>query len=228
MRPGKSRLLKCIAGIHRCVRALQLTGTDAGLATASRGRRGDWASVGYRFLYTRRILRHWCPSASLRPSCWAARAAPRSAQRVDLDEVAQVLVDLCPDDLSTRAISDLSGGQRQLVSIAQAVIRKPAVMLLDEPTSSLDLRNQLQLLELVRRLAESQPAIVLITVHDLGSAVRRTTSSSFTTEPYIPRARHSPRSLGRCCGRSTGSTPSCIRHPRASSAWQPPGACDPR
>lgn len=65
----------------------------------------------------------------------------------------------------------LSGGQRQLVSLAQAVIREPRVLLLDEPTSALDLRHQTQVMGLVRELA-SEGKVVVIVLHDLNLAAR--------------------------------------------------------
>lgn len=50
--------------------------------------------------------------------------------------------------------------------------RRPALLLLDEPTSNLDLRNQLRILALIRQLATHQPAAVLVTIHDLNHAAR--------------------------------------------------------
>ncbi|QMV86440.1 ABC transporter ATP-binding protein [Corynebacterium hindlerae] len=73
---------------------------------------------------------------------------------------------------ASRTMAQLSGGQRQLVSFAQAVIRRPAVLLLDEPTSALDLRNQLMLLGKIRACARELPSAVVMTVHDLGHAAR--------------------------------------------------------
>ena len=90
----------------------------------------------------------------------------------DGTDVAMVLARLDLDALATRRLSELSGGQRQMVALAQAVIRRPDVLLLDEPTSSLDLRNQLEVLEVVRGIARRQPAAVLTVVHDLGLAAR--------------------------------------------------------
>ena len=73
-------------------------------------------------------------------------------------------------DLAHRHIADLSGGQRQLVFLAQLLAGEPAVLLLDEPTSALDLRNQFELLGLLRRLAQQQGLVVVIAIHDLNAA----------------------------------------------------------
>ncbi|WP_019202900.1 ABC transporter ATP-binding protein [Tsukamurella sp. 1534] len=92
--------------------------------------------------------------------------------RADGRRVARVLDDLAIADLSTRSMARLSGGQRQLVSFAQAVVRRPGALLLDEPTSSLDLHNQLTLLGAIRRYAHERPATVVVCLHDLGHAAR--------------------------------------------------------
>lgn len=74
-------------------------------------------------------------------------------------------------DIAMERLSRLSGGQRQLVSLAQAVIREPRVLLLDEPTSALDLRHQAQVMGLVRELAR-EGKVVVIVLHDLNLAAR--------------------------------------------------------
>lgn len=65
----------------------------------------------------------------------------------------------------------LSGGQRQLVGIAQAIVRNPRILLLDEPTSALDLRNQLEIMSVIRGLADEGHTIVVV-MHDLALAAR--------------------------------------------------------
>ena len=74
-------------------------------------------------------------------------------------------------DLALSPLDHLSGGERQLASLAQAIVREPALLLLDEPTSALDLRHQVVVMELVRELA-AEGRIVVVVLHDLNLAVR--------------------------------------------------------
>ena len=69
-------------------------------------------------------------------------------------------------------LGELSGGQRQLVAVAQMMVVEPHVMLLDEPTSALDLHHQLFLLETIRNRAESTGAVALVAIHDINLAAR--------------------------------------------------------
>ncbi|MDP1142484.1 ATP-binding cassette domain-containing protein, partial [Klebsiella pneumoniae] len=64
----------------------------------------------------------------------------------------------------------LSGGQRQLVSLAQLIARRPQVMLLDEPTSALDLNYQLKVMECVRGLVREHNLIAVVVLHDINLA----------------------------------------------------------
>lgn len=74
--------------------------------------------------------------------------------------------------LAHRTLDAVSGGQRQLTLLAQALFRRPAVLLLDEPTAALDLRHQLNVLETVRAAARDGKVSVAIAIHDLTLAAR--------------------------------------------------------
>lgn len=83
----------------------------------------------------------------------------------DLQIVSEVLESLGILSLQDRAILSLSGGERQLVIIARALAQQPKILLLDEPTAHLDLRNQARVVEVVRAVA-AQGLSVLFTTHD--------------------------------------------------------------
>ncbi|WDZ80118.1 ABC transporter ATP-binding protein (plasmid) [Ensifer adhaerens] len=90
----------------------------------------------------------------------------------ELSEIDRVLGELRIADLAFRGLGELSGGQRQLVSIAQALVRKPEVLLMDEPTSALDLFRQIEVLDFMKRLSAQSGMAVLIALHDLNHALR--------------------------------------------------------
>ncbi|WP_321333897.1 ABC transporter ATP-binding protein [Breoghania sp.] len=90
----------------------------------------------------------------------------------DLDAAHAALARFSIADLADRRIDTLSGGQRQLVGLAQVLFRQPRIMLLDEPTSALDLYRQLLVLDNVRELAAERNITVICVLHDLSLAAR--------------------------------------------------------
>lgn len=90
----------------------------------------------------------------------------------ELKLVDEMLSALGITGLAFRNLGELSGGQQQLVSIAQTLVREPDVLLMDEPTSALDMHRQVQVLDFMRTLARKREVIVFIALHDLNQALR--------------------------------------------------------
>ena len=90
----------------------------------------------------------------------------------DLAASAAALAALGLERLADRPLESLSGGQQQMVLLAQRLVRKPRLLVLDEPTSALDLHHQLAVLGQLRTYAQSQDAIVVMALHDLTMAAR--------------------------------------------------------
>ncbi|MBL8589767.1 MAG: ABC transporter ATP-binding protein [Methylobacteriaceae bacterium] len=90
----------------------------------------------------------------------------------DLDAAEAMMAELAIAGFAERLVGELSGGQRQLVYLAQALVAEPDALLLDEPTSALDMRHQLDVLASVRRLTRSRGLACLLVLHDLNAAAR--------------------------------------------------------
>ena len=138
--------------------------------------------------------------------------------------------------LERKPITMLSGGERQLVIIARALVQEPRVLLLDEPTTYLDLRNQVRVLETIHRLARAQDLTVLMTVHDPNHAfayadhavlLRRLTAHEGIDPAAVTPEQHATNTI------ATGDPRRCFR-PRTwkrptASAWtsssMPTGVC---
>jgi len=87
--------------------------------------------------------------------------------RADLDAASAALDTLALGDLADRTVDSLSGGERQRVTIARALAQETPVLLLDEPTTSLDIGHQQDVLELVDGLRRARQLTVIATMHDL-------------------------------------------------------------
>jgi iron complex transport system ATP-binding protein len=90
----------------------------------------------------------------------------------NLDRVADTLSALGLSHLADRGIADLSGGQAQMVAVAQTIVRAPEVILLDEPTSALDLHHQLSILTSVRSEMQRKQPVIMAALHDLNLAAK--------------------------------------------------------
>lgn len=90
----------------------------------------------------------------------------------DFKIVCEVLQTLSLEELALRDLNELSGGEKQKVLIARAIVQEPEIILLDEPTSNLDLKHQLEVLETIKGLARERKISVIMAMHDLNLAPR--------------------------------------------------------
>lgn len=90
----------------------------------------------------------------------------------DIKIVDAAIKRLSLEKMSLRYIDRLSGGELQKVSIARALVQEPEVLLLDEPTSSLDLKNQLDILRMIKAVVCGHKVSAVLTMHDLNTALR--------------------------------------------------------
>ncbi|MDQ1313577.1 ABC transporter ATP-binding protein [Methanothrix sp.] len=89
----------------------------------------------------------------------------------DLEKARQAMDMVGASHLSSRPYTQISGGERQLVMIARALAQEPSFLLLDEPTSYLDFKNQYQVLKMVSQIARDQKVTVVMTLHDPNHAL---------------------------------------------------------
>lgn len=162
---GKSTLLKAIAGLRPAQGRVLLEGTDlATLAPRERLRRVGYLPQALPQSTSLVAYETWHSALRAGRSEWSA--ARREAA------IESVVAALGLQALALRRLDELSGGQRQMVGLAQVIVREPRLLLLDEPTSALDLRWQLQVLQAVHALVQQQGAVGLVAVHDLNLALR--------------------------------------------------------
>ncbi len=95
----------------------------------------------------------------------------RSCQN-DKEKVLDVLEMLNIEHLAMRDINEISGGQQQKVLIARALAQEPDVLLLDEPTSNLDIRHQLEVMDVIRTLVTEKNISAIMAIHDLNLGSR--------------------------------------------------------
>lgn len=89
----------------------------------------------------------------------------------DIKNVADILKKLHLEKIAMKDINKLSGGQSQMVTIARAIAQEPAILLLDEPTASLDIRHQIETMELLKKFS-SKGISIIIALHDINTAIK--------------------------------------------------------
>ncbi|MBA9071577.1 iron complex transport system ATP-binding protein [Methylobacterium sp. RAS18] len=160
---GKSTFLRALAGLVPVEGSLRLDGHELiGAPPAERA-----ASIAFM----PQTLPHDLGFTVLEAVVHACRSggAPRPAPGEAVAQAAATLNRLGLTALSDVPLDRLSGGQMQLTSLAQALVRRPRLLLLDEPLSALDLHHQHAVLTLLRRLSQEGLMVVAV-LHDLGLA----------------------------------------------------------
>ena len=155
---GKSTLLKALAGVVPSPARIRLNG--AAVPPGHLGYMPQDSSSGTALTVLEVVLLGRL--ASLR-----ARVTPD-----DLAAAGAALDQVSISALADQRLTDLSGGQRQLVFLAQTLVKDPKILLLDEPTSALDLRHQLEVLANVRAITRARGLVTIIVLHDLTAAAR--------------------------------------------------------
>ncbi|MCC7565608.1 MAG: ABC transporter ATP-binding protein [Methanomicrobiaceae archaeon] len=162
---GKTTLLKCIDRILHPEGSVLLDGTDVG----SMSRQELARSFAYVPQSSQGMLAGTVFDAILlgrRPHIgWGVGEE-------EIEKVHGVMELLGIEELALRDFAEISGGERQKVLIARALCQEPKVLLLDEPTSNLDLRHQIEVMETIRGLADRQHLSVVMAIHDLNLAAR--------------------------------------------------------
>ena len=165
---GKTTLIKLALGLLKpSAGTVRLFGEDP---LAFR----DWSRVGYvpqvaagiqeRFPATvAELVSHGLYRGISPRTFWRKSATP---------EVLQALEAAGMSDLRDRRIGDLSVGQQQRVLLARAMVRKPDLLVLDEPAAGVDASGEEQLYELLRRLNRDEGISVLMVSHDIGAVMR--------------------------------------------------------
>ena len=90
----------------------------------------------------------------------------------DMAIAAQALETLGLEAYALRYLDELSGGELQKVVIARALAQEPEILLMDEPTSSLDLKNQIEVVNLIRQISRERGIAAVVAMHDLNLALR--------------------------------------------------------
>ena len=109
----------------------------------------------------------------------------------DREKVISILKLMDLEDYALTDFNRLSGGQQQKVIISRALAQEPDILLLDEPTSNLDLRHQLEVMELIKDLVAEKGISVIMAVHDLNLASRYADKILMMKDGTIYRAGNS-------------------------------------
>lgn len=162
---GKTTLLKCLNGMHRASAGVVMV---EGMDVLCMRPTDIAARIGY-------VAQKSEPARLTVFDAVLMGRKPHIRWRIsdhDLEIVEAILRHLHLESKTLHFIDQLSGGELQKVCIARALVQEPKLLLLDEPTSSLDLKNQIDIMRLLRRVVDEHDLGAVMTMHDLNKAMR--------------------------------------------------------
>ncbi|CTQ53463.1 Iron(3+)-hydroxamate import ATP-binding protein FhuC [Roseibium album] len=163
---GKSTLFKTLAGLLKPTSGMILIGDDDVTHLTRRDRSRRVAYMPQAFGCNALLTVFESVLLALKQTTgWRVKSD-------NLDRVSDTLSALGLSHLAGRGIADLSGGQAQMVAVAQTIVRTPEVILLDEPTSALDLHHQLSIMTSIRTEMGRFKPVVMAALHDLNLAAK--------------------------------------------------------
>ena len=162
---GKSTLLKCLDGILKASSG-EIYIDDKNLMKLSQSEIARKAAFVSQHVFDMQLSVWDCVMLGRKPYLkWNFTDKDRQI-------VSNALKQFDLEKLSAKYVSQLSGGEQQKVMLARALVQQPTLLLLDEPTSSLDIQNQYQVLKTVGKIVSETKISVLVIIHDLTLALR--------------------------------------------------------
>ncbi|AEE14998.1 Phosphonate-transporting ATPase [Thermodesulfobium narugense DSM 14796] len=90
----------------------------------------------------------------------------------DLEITKKVIEMLSLHEISMRFVDELSGGELQKVIVARALVQEPILILMDEPTNNLDIKSQIEVMNIIKRIIKEKKISCLVAIHDINLALR--------------------------------------------------------
>lgn len=158
---GKSTLLRALAGLNRSKGEIILNEMDI--------TKQSFSERAKHVVYLPQTLPAGVHLRVLESIIVAQRAS--GGLVADEHAVMALLEKLSIGHLAMHFLDQLSGGQKQLVGLAQSLIRHPSLLLLDEPLSALDLNYQFHVMDVIRQETQARNLLTIIVVHDINIAL---------------------------------------------------------